>query len=107
MGNNSKILKYERMLETLKFFIESNGKDVRTTSEHTPASKTTVQRYLHDPMLEDIGKELGVPNIKEIVKVFLERNTVIGNKKGGDHYAENYESVKDGIGRFTDVHRKK
>ena len=101
MKDELKIEKCERILETFKMFFECES--IREVSLKTGMSKSSIQRYLHDPLaIELLGSEIVEMALKQ-----LQKNRENGNYKGGVNFLELYEKTRDDFGRFNGVNKKR
>jgi hypothetical protein len=105
-SSNNQEKKKERVLEVVKYFIQNGGPDIKTISEALNISKSTVHRYLNDPMIDEIAIELNIPNLSSIIRKFLDSNREIGNHMGGIKYTSNNIATKGELGRFSGSRRK-
>lgn len=90
-----------KTLKVAKYFFE-NGGSIEEVSIATGIPHSSIQRYLHDPLIiTELGQE-----VYDVIQNKLSENKQEGLEKGGRTYAENNESTKDELGKFTGSRKK-
>lgn len=90
-----------KILTVAKYFIEYGGSN-EEVSKATGISESSVQRYLHDPI---IINELG-QDVYDLIQKNIQKNKQEALVKGGKTYAENNNYIKDELGKFTGSRKK-
>ncbi|MGE5455937.1 MAG: hypothetical protein ACM3O4_02360 [Ignavibacteriales bacterium] len=90
-----------KILKVAKYFFEHGG-SIEEVSAATGIPESSVQRYLHDPIIiNDLGKD-----VYDVIQEKIKQNKIEAVIKGGKTYAENNDYIKDEIGKFTGSKRK-
>lgn len=90
-----------KILTVAKYFIEYGGSN-EEISKATGISESSVQRYLHDPIIiNELGKD-----VYDLIQKNIRKNKQEALVKGGKTYAENNNYVKDVSGKFAGSRKK-
>lgn len=90
-----------KILKVAKHFFEHGG-SIEEVSASTGIPESSVQRYLHDPVIiNELGKE-----VYDVIQIKIKESKQEGLSKGGKTYAENNDFTKNEIGKFTGSRKK-
>jgi len=90
-----------KILTVAKHFIE-HGCSIEEISNATGISQSSVQRYLHDPLIiSELGRD-----VYDLIETKINENKLKAVIKGGKTFAENNNYVKDETGKFKGSTRK-
>ena len=81
----------KKIIKVLGYF-DKNGGTINEISEALKIPKSSVQRYLN------AAEE---PEVRRLIKEYLDANKKEGNKKGGQTSQEKYGYTKDECGKFN------
>jgi hypothetical protein len=90
-----------KILRVAKYFIEHGGK-IDEVSIATGIPFSSIQRYLHDPLIiNELGKD-----VYDAIQEKVKQNKQEGLSKGGRTYASNNKYTKNEAGKFTGSRKK-
>ena len=99
LSEEQQIEKLEKIKEVVSLFLSEDNLTIRDVSETTGISHSSVQRYLHDPLINEIFGADAKKIIGQIEKK-LSENYENGIRLGGETFVNNNVSLKDEYGHF-------
>ena len=99
LSRGQQIEKLENVKMVVSLFLSNDNLSIKDISKKTGISRSSVQRYLHDPLIQEIfGEEAQIIIVQ--IENKLRDNYSDGVKLGGQTFASRNVSLKDENGHF-------
>ncbi len=96
-SNKISNVKLSRICVVVKMFLENYDYSIKDISDKTGISRSSVQRYLNDPI---VINEFG-DDVYNYIKSKLKSQRLMGNRNGGINTTINKVYVRDENGKFV------